>query len=226
MTKKKHPPAMVMKAKPSKQEIRNQITLESKLTASDLPDEAKLVNVSLSPPTIPSQTVVNDEKTEKKPIDLDEFTQKQKYMEEQNRVRKEQVAKALEDRTKRTLQEQQKLVAIQDEFKKLDDSLSNDVKILRKQIENASYDYTEAQKKYHKIEKEFLNAKMHLHQRLEKKEMLTEHLCAIIEKNEERKAEKLNELLAKLEILDCEADADTNANENGKIQDSEISSNQ
>lgn len=30
--------------------------------------------------------------------------------------------------------------------------------------------------------------------------MLTEHLCAIIEKNEERKAEKLTELLEKLKI--------------------------
>lgn len=30
--------------------------------------------------------------------------------------------------------------------------------------------------------------------------MLTEHLCTIIEKNEERKATKLNELLQKLDI--------------------------
>lgn len=30
--------------------------------------------------------------------------------------------------------------------------------------------------------------------------MLTEHLCAIIQKNEERKAEKLNELLKKLNV--------------------------
>lgn len=39
-----------------------------------------------------------------------------------------------------------------------------------------------------------------LHQKLEKKEMLTEHLCTIIEKNEERKAEKLNQLLFKLNL--------------------------
>lgn len=41
---------------------------------------------------------------------------------------------------------------------------------------------------------------MILHQKQEKKEMLTEHLCAIIEKNEERKAEKLTSLLEKLKI--------------------------
>lgn len=55
-------------------------------------------------------------------------------------------------------------------------------------------------KKYHRIEKEFLEAKLNLHQKLERKEMLTEHLCAIIEKNEERKAEKLSELMNRLEV--------------------------
>lgn len=50
------------------------------------------------------------------------------------------------------------------------------------------------------MEKEFLDAKISLHQKLEKKEMLTEHLCAVIEKNEERKADKLNELMARLTI--------------------------
>lgn len=55
-------------------------------------------------------------------------------------------------------------------------------------------------KRYLKIEKEFLGAKLYLQQKLEKKEMLTEHLCAIIEKNEERKAIKLTELLEKLKL--------------------------
>lgn len=55
-------------------------------------------------------------------------------------------------------------------------------------------------KKYLKVEKEFLDAKLYLQQKLEKKEMLTEHLSAIIEKNEERKAKKLTELLEKLKL--------------------------
>lgn len=54
-----------------------------------------------------------------------------------------------------------------------------------------------------RIEKEFLDVKLLLHQKLERKEMLTEHLCAIIEKNEERKAVKLTELLNKLQLDDC-----------------------
>lgn len=120
-------------------------------------------------------------------------------------------------RTKQTEEEARRLKEIQNEFKKLDALLSNDVSILRHQIEIASVDFMEAQKRYHKIEKDFLDAKLNLHQKLEKKEMLTEHLCAIIEKNEERKAEKLNELMARLTIGGkpiCE----TIENENNKKQ--------
>lgn len=61
-------------------------------------------------------------------------------------------------------------------------------------------------KRYHKVEREFLDAKVLLHQKLEKKELLTEHLCTIIEKNEERKAEKLTELLIKLNNVDSVMD--------------------
>lgn len=72
-------------------------------------------------------------------------------------------------------------------------------------------------KKYFKIEKDYLDAKLLLHQKQEKKEMLTEHLCAIIEKNEERKAEKLNELLQKLQLKPPENELNENSviRENG-----------
>ncbi|KAF2899369.1 hypothetical protein ILUMI_06812 [Ignelater luminosus] len=133
-------------------------------------------------------------------IDLDEFQARQKLIEEQNRKKKELLMKALAAKTKQTQEEAQRLNEVREEFKKLDALLSTDVKILRKQIELASLDYMEAQKRYYRIEREFLDAKLYLHQKLEKKEMLTEHLCAIIEKNEERKAEKLNELLSKLNL--------------------------
>lgn len=41
-------------------------------------------------------------------------------------------------------------------------------------------------------------AKLELHQITEKKELLTEHLCTIISHNENRKANKLSELLDKV----------------------------
>lgn len=77
--------------------------------------------------------------------DLEEFQARQKRIEEDNKRRKELLTKALEDRTKQTQAEAQRLTEIQNEFKKLDAILSNDVKILRKEIEVASVDYTEAQ---------------------------------------------------------------------------------
>lgn len=55
------------------------------------------------------------------------------------------MAKALADKTKQTQEEVQRLNEIENEFKKLDAILSNDVNILRKQIDAASCEYSEAQ---------------------------------------------------------------------------------
>jgi RAB6-interacting golgin len=61
-------------------------------------------------------------------------------------------------------------------------------------------------KRYNKAEKEFLDAKLHLFERLERKDLLTEHLCTIIEQNEMRKARKLSELMNRLQPGGCEGD--------------------
>lgn len=49
-----------------------------------------------------------------------------------------------------------------------------------------------------KIEAQFLKAKIDLHNASEKKELLTEHLCTVIAHNEDRKAQKLTELMEKV----------------------------
>ncbi|KAB7493660.1 hypothetical protein Anas_04205, partial [Armadillidium nasatum] len=54
---------------------------------------------------------------------------------------------------------------------------------------------------------------MHLFAKLERKELLTEHLYKIIETNEQRKAKKLSELMAKLEISEEKDNANTNPEE-------------
>lgn len=48
------------------------------------------------------------------------------------------------------------------------------------------------------MEKEFLQAKIQLQKEKEKKELLTEHLCALITHNETRKAQKLETLMLQL----------------------------
>lgn len=53
-------------------------------------------------------------------------------------------------------------------------------------------------KHYLRVEKEFLQAKINLQKEKEKKELLTEHLCALITHNETRKAQKLETLMLEL----------------------------
>ncbi|XP_053632559.2 RAB6-interacting golgin [Cherax quadricarinatus] len=147
-------------------------------------------------------------------LSLEKFQKRQKMMEEQNKQRRELLVKAIADRSRRTQSEAQKLKQIQSELAKLDLLLSSDVSILRDQIEVASLEFNEAQKRYDKAEKEFIEAKLQLFSKLEKKELLTEHLCRIIEANERRKACKLSELMAKLEMVDISSEiGDTGAEE-------------
>ncbi|XP_059050738.1 RAB6-interacting golgin [Achroia grisella] len=129
---------------------------------------------------------------------LQELQLKQKIMEEQNKKRKEMLAKALADRTKQTEEEVVRLEKIKKELQILDGQFSQDVSVLRKKIDQACLSYSEAEKQYFKIEKEFLQAKINLQKVREKKELLTEHLCALITHNETRKAQKLETLMLEL----------------------------
>lgn len=78
--------------------------------------------------------------------------------------------------------------------------VSADIGILRNRIDQASLDYSNARKRFDKAEAEYVVAKLDLQRKTETKEQLTEHLCAIIQQNELRKAKKLEELMAQLEV--------------------------
>ena len=55
-------------------------------------------------------------------------------------------------------------------------------------------------KRYDRAEKELIEAKLDLHDKIELKDQLTEHLYTVINQNEIRKAKKLAELMDKLEL--------------------------
>lgn len=55
-------------------------------------------------------------------------------------------------------------------------------------------------KRYDRAEKELIEAKLDLHDKIELKDQLTEHLYTVINQNEIRKAKKLGELMDKLEL--------------------------
>ncbi|KAH9645493.1 hypothetical protein HF086_017405 [Spodoptera exigua] len=116
----------------------------------------------------------SEDELENHKMKLHELQLRQKLMEEQNKRRKEMLAKALADRTKQTTEEVMRLEKIKKELQVLDSQFSQDV------------------------EKEFLQAKIHLQKEKEKKELLTEHLCALITHNETRKAQKLETLMLEL----------------------------
>lgn len=64
-------------------------------------------------------------------------------------------------------------------------------------------------KRLEKAEAEYVAAKLDLHKKAEVKEQLTEHLCAIIQQNELRKAHKLEELMLQLELSTEQASPET-----------------
>ena len=55
-------------------------------------------------------------------------------------------------------------------------------------------------RRYERAEKEFIAAKLSLHEKRERKELLTEHLCKIISENEQKKAEKLTQLMRAMNL--------------------------
>ena len=61
-------------------------------------------------------------------------------------------------------------------------------------------------KKYDRAEKDYVDAKLNLHIKQERKELLTEHLMTIIEESEDRKSKRLADLMTKLQIDDKECD--------------------
>ncbi|XP_064616200.1 RAB6-interacting golgin-like [Liolophura sinensis] len=131
---------------------------------------------------------------------LEKYQQQQKQIEELNKQRKNLLAKAISERSKKAKAEATKLKHIEKELGHLDQLLTNGVTIIRDRIEQASIAYLEAQHRYERAEREFIEAKIYLHEKAEMKEQLTEHLYTIIHQNEIRKSEKLAQLMKELEM--------------------------
>lgn len=136
----------------------------------------------------------NDDNSNK----LLDFELQRKLKEEQNKMKRNLLQNAISKITEKTQAEAKKLEEIRLALEVLDSELSNDVSILRNQIETATLHFNHVERHYSTIERNFLKAKQDLYQAHEKKEMLTEHLYTIIAHNEDRKAKKLGELMDKV----------------------------
>lgn len=153
--------------------------------------EAPSVN---NAPAMQPEIKVSDDRTNR----ILDFELQRKVMEEQNKMKRNLLQNAISKHTEKTQAEAKKLGEIKCALGQLDSELSNDVAILRKQIETATLHFNSVEKNYCAIERSFLKAKQDLYQAHEKKEMLTEHLYTIIAHNEDRKAKRLSELMEKV----------------------------
>nr|XP_061791211.1 RAB6-interacting golgin-like [Nerophis lumbriciformis] len=150
---------------------------------------------------------------------LEQLQREHKIIEESNKRKKALLAKTIAAKSQQTQAEAVKLKRIQIELQALDDLVSNDIGILRGKIEQASWDYTTARKRYDKAETEYVKAKLDLHRKTDVKEQLTEHLCAIIQQNELRKSHKLEELMQQLQLQATEKELEMQ-----KVEDDNVGS--
>ncbi|KAK7492826.1 hypothetical protein BaRGS_00015964 [Batillaria attramentaria] len=129
---------------------------------------------------------------------VEQFRRQQQKMEEENKQRRQLLADAIKQRSRMAKAEAEKLTKVQKELNHLDSLVTADVAIIRDRIEAASMDFLQAQKRYERAEKEFVEAKLALAEKSDVKESLTEHLYTIIQQNEARKAERLASLMKEL----------------------------
>jgi RAB6-interacting golgin len=145
-----------------------------------------------------------------KGVSLQDFELQRKLMEEQNKQKRDLLQRAISKHAEKTAAESKKLQEVKSELEKLDSELASDVAILRKQIDLASYQYSNIQKHYNNVEMIFLKAKQDLFLAHEKKDLLTQHLCTIIAHNEDRKAKRLTELMEKVGLTSNNLDEKPN----------------
>lgn len=178
---------------PKTQKSQDEQPRVSSSSSPDIPD----LNCSLDGSSILPDPVENIQ-SPFKGISLKDFESHRKMIEEQNKQKKDLLQKAIEAHSQKTAAETKKIEEIKIELAKLDNELANDVALLRKQIDSACIQYAMIEKQYNKVEAQFLKSKLELHNASEKKELLTEHLCTVIAHNEDRKAQKLSELMHKV----------------------------
>lgn len=111
----------------------------------------------------------------------------------------------MNERRIKTQQEQARLNKVQRELNQLEQSLQVDVNRLRAKIEEAIKDYTAAKTRFDAAEMEYISAKLDVQKKEDLKERMTEHLMIIIQENETRKAEKLQELMTKMALSEDDA---------------------
>merc|ERR1711990_628488 len=179
-------------------------TKKSNPTPPPTPTSDKTITESdnKEPEPVQKAPVLLDESeiAEKQKIEVEDLNRIQREVEEKNKRRKEALAQEVLDRQRKAKVETEMLKTIETELTKLDQLLNADVAVLRDQIDTASFEFNEAKRRFDLAEKEYVNSKFDLQQKTEAKDTLTEHLVQLIQMNEKRKLNKLEELTFKLSM--------------------------
>lgn len=129
-----------------------------------------------------------------------EVAKRSEKLETDNKLRRAALSREVQSRTATIIQEANKLKRIDDEIKKLDQLLAYDVSLLRDKIDVSSLEYSKAKTRFTIAEKEFKEAKTDYEAKTTTKDELVSSLMTLIQENEERKKDKLEVLVRKLDM--------------------------
>jgi len=130
---------------------------------------------------------------------LEELQLAQCELEEKNKQREKELSKTISDKFAATAEQARLLSNLKHELASVEQSITSDICILRDRIDHSNRTCYDARKRFELAEVEYVASKLALHNAEERKEGLQEHLFTIIQMNETKKSQKLEELMSKLE---------------------------
>lgn len=139
---------------------------------------------------VPSAENLSEADRLRSELTAQELEQRQKG----NAETSQRVASTLQKKFSEIDREARKLAFVKAELLKLDNSLSTNIAVLRKEIEKVGREESEAQADFDVKEKAYLAARKDLAKKKQRKQLLIAHLDHIILNNERQKADKLREL--------------------------------
>jgi hypothetical protein len=135
----------------------------------------------------------------------EQMAQSKQRLADEVAVKKEILSKTIQERFDQAVKETEILNMVRQELSKFDLVAQTDIDFLRIKIDETVKRLYAARGRYEKAEAEFMDAKMDLQVKKNSKTLLTEHLTLLIQQNEQRKAEKLEELMGRLAITTTNA---------------------
>jgi RAB6-interacting golgin len=119
-------------------------------------------------------------------------------MKEINQEKAMLMSRKIQDHERRLADETARLEVYRKELALLQKDMNKEVAILQGEIDNETRDLSSLESEFRDLEKQYTAMKKLVAQKRERKQMLTAHMCTIISSHESRRADRLNELMARM----------------------------